>query len=65
MLVSVCPYFFGFDGGEYLFGLFGVVPKVGADGYFLFFVQCIEFVIDVKDASSGKLLYPLNPGSVL
>jgi len=42
-----------------------MVPKVWADGYFLFFLQCIEFSIDVKDASSGKLPVPLNPGSVL
>jgi hypothetical protein len=38
---------------------------MGANGYFLFFLQVIEFLVDVKDASSGKLFYPSNPGSVL
>ncbi|ASU32473.1 hypothetical protein MuYL_0570 [Mucilaginibacter xinganensis] len=38
---------------------------MGANSYFLFNLQCIEFLVDVKDASSGKLFYPLNPGSVL
>jgi hypothetical protein len=64
-LEGVCPYFFGFDGGQYLFGVFRMVPKIGADGYFLLFLQRIKFGIDVKDASSGKLLYPSSPGSVL
>jgi hypothetical protein len=38
---------------------------MGAYGYFLLLLQGIEFFIDVKDASSGKLFYPSNPGSVL
>jgi hypothetical protein len=38
---------------------------MGAKCYFLLFLQRIEFGIDVKDASSGKLLYPLNPVPVL
>jgi hypothetical protein len=42
-----------------------MVPKMGANGYFLFLLKGIEFLIDVKDASSGKLFYPLNPGFVL
>jgi hypothetical protein len=42
-----------------------MVPKIWAYGYFLFLLQGIEFLIDVKDASSGKLLYPLNPVPVL
>jgi len=42
-----------------------MIPKIRANGYFLFFLKFIEFLIDVKDASSGKLFYPLNPGSVL
>jgi len=42
-----------------------MVPKIGADGYFLFFLQVFEFFIDVKDASSGKLFYPSNPVLVL
>jgi len=28
-------------------------------------LQRIQFLINVKDASSGKLLYPLNPELVL
>jgi len=42
-----------------------MIPKMGANSYFLLFLQRIEFGIDVKDASSGKLLYPLNPELVL
>jgi len=42
-----------------------MVPEVGANGYFLFLGKQIELFIDVKDASSGKLLYPLNPELVL
>jgi hypothetical protein len=42
-----------------------MVPKVWAERYFLFRLKRIEFGIDVKDASSGKLPVPLNPGSVL
>jgi hypothetical protein len=38
---------------------------MGANGYFLLFLERIEFGIDVKDASSGKLFYPLNPELVL
>jgi hypothetical protein len=40
-----------------------MIPKIGANGYFLFLLHRIEFGIDVKDASSGKLFYPLNPVS--
>ena len=29
--------------------------------YFLFLGKQIELFVDVKDASSGKLLYPSNP----
>jgi hypothetical protein len=64
-LKSVCPNFFGLDGSQYFFGFFGLVPEIGANGYILLFLQGIEFSIDVKDASSGKLFYPSNPGSVL
>jgi hypothetical protein len=42
-----------------------MVPKVWANGYFLFLGKQIELFVDVKDASSGKLLYPLNPEFVL
>jgi hypothetical protein len=42
-----------------------MVPKMRANGYFLFYLQGIELFVDVKDASSGKLLYPLNPALVL
>jgi hypothetical protein len=62
---SVGPYFFCFDGSEDLLCLFRMIPKIGANGYFLFLVHRIEFGIDVKDASSGKLFYPLNPVSSL
>jgi hypothetical protein len=65
LLKRIGPYFFCFDGGQYLFGLFWMVPKIGAYGYFLFLLQRIEFGINVKDASSGKLLFPLNPVFVL
>jgi hypothetical protein len=34
---------------------------MGANGYFLFLGKQIELFVDVKDASSGKLFYPLNP----
>jgi hypothetical protein len=35
------------------------------NGYFCFLRKQIELFIDVKDASSGKLLYPSNPELVL
>jgi hypothetical protein len=65
LLKRVGPNFFGFDGSQYLFGFFGMVPEMRTYGYFLFFLKRIEFSIDVKDASSGKLFYPLNPVPVL
>jgi hypothetical protein len=37
-----------------------MIPEIGADGYFLLLLYGIEFSIDVKDASSGKLFYPSN-----
>jgi hypothetical protein len=61
----VCPNFFGFDRGQYLFGLFRMIPKVGTDSYFSFLGKQIELFIDVKDASSGKLLYPSSLELVL
>jgi hypothetical protein len=64
-LICVCPNFFYLDGSEYFFGFLRVIPKTGANGYFLFNLQGIEFFIDVKDASSGKLFYPSNPALVL
>jgi hypothetical protein len=36
-----------------------------AEGYFLFLRKQIKLLINVKDASSGKLFYPLNPEFVL
>jgi hypothetical protein len=42
-----------------------MIPEIGANSYFLFFLKLIEFGIDVKDASLGKLFYPLNPELVL
>jgi hypothetical protein len=42
-----------------------MVPEIRPYRYFLLFLNGIELGIDVKDASSGKLFYPSNPGSVL
>jgi len=64
-LKSICPDFFYFDGSQNFLGFFRVVPEIRANGYILLNLQGIEFFIDVKDASSGKLLYPLNPALVL
>jgi len=64
-LVGVCPDFFYFNGGQYFFSLLGIIPKSGANRYFLFLLQGIKLLINVKDASSGKLLFPLNPEFVL
>jgi len=64
-LKGVGPDLFCFDRSQYFFGFLRMVPEIGANGYFLLFLNGIEFGIDVKDASSGKLFYPLNPGSVL
>jgi hypothetical protein len=33
-------------------------------GYFCFFFEFFKLLVDVKDASSGKLFYPLDPGFV-
>jgi len=63
-LVGVCPDFFYFNGGQYFFSLFGIIPKSGTNCYFLFLLQGVKFLVNVKDASSGKLLFPLNPESV-
>jgi len=38
---------------------------MGTKGYFRFLRKQVELFIDVKDASSGKLLYPSNPELVL
>jgi len=38
---------------------------MGAKGYFCFLCKQIELFIDVKDASSGKLLYPSSLELVL
>jgi hypothetical protein len=64
-LKGVSPYFFGFDGSQYFLGFFRVIPKIGTNSYILLYLQRIQFLINVKDASSGKLLYPLNPELVL
>jgi hypothetical protein len=42
-----------------------MIPKMGANSYFLFYLQLFKLLVDVKDASSGTLLCPLNPESVL
>jgi hypothetical protein len=42
-----------------------MIPKMRANSYFLFYLQLLKLLVDVKDASSGKLFYPLNPESVL
>jgi hypothetical protein len=65
LLKGIGPNFFCFDGSQNFFGFFWLVPKRWAICYFLLFLQRTEFRVDVKDASSGKLLFPLNPGSVL
>jgi hypothetical protein len=64
-LKLVCPNFFYFDGCQYLFGFFRVIPKMWTNGYFLLFFQQLKLLINVKDASSGTLLCPLNPELVL
>jgi len=50
---------------QYFFCRFRSIPEIGAQGYFLFSMYFIEFFIDVKDASSGPLLCPLNLVPVL
>ena len=50
---------------QYFFCRFRILPETGAQGYFLFGMYFIEFFIDVKDASSGPLLCPLNLVPVL
>jgi hypothetical protein len=64
-LKSVCPDLFYLDRSQYFFCLLRLIPEIRTNGYFLLFLNGIEFGIDVKDASSGKLFYPSNPGSVL
>jgi hypothetical protein len=57
----LCPDLFTFYAVKDFLRFFGVVPKVRPQGYFLFRIDRLLFGIDVKDASSGKLFYPLNP----
>jgi len=57
--------FFVFHGCQYFFGILWPVPKIGTKGYGLFCVQFVKLLVDVKDASSEKLFYLLNPAVVL